>query len=65
MSAKQAGLGTARLVSLNGEPAVRFSIGGELDTVGMLRIERGHVAEVYLIRHPDKLAALTSGAQPH
>ena len=60
VSAKQAGQGAARLTSLNGQPAVEFLVDGELDTVGMVRIEGELVTEVYLIRNPEKLAALAS-----
>ncbi len=59
VAAKQAGKGYAQLTSLNGEPAVMFIIDGEIDNVGMLRIEDDRVTELYLIRNPDKLAALT------
>ncbi len=63
VAAKQAGLGVARPASFNGQPAVEFVVDGELDTVGWVRIEDEHVTEVYLIRNPEKLAALVSGAR--
>jgi RNA polymerase sigma-70 factor, ECF subfamily len=50
--------GEARLIMLNGEPATAFVVDGEIDGVGMVRIEDERVTELYFIRNPDKLAGL-------
>ena len=43
---------------VNGGPAVMVSVDGALDLVAMVRVEGGLVREVYLVRNPDKLAAI-------
>jgi RNA polymerase sigma-70 factor (ECF subfamily) len=58
--------GLARLASgfaampmwLNGGPAVRFDLDGELDTVASLVIEDGRITRIYAVRNPHKLARL-------
>jgi RNA polymerase sigma-70 factor (TIGR02957 family) len=52
----------ARAIWLNGSPAVRIDIGGELDTALGLAIEHGRVARIYAIRNPRKLAGLDMAA---
>ena len=43
---------------LNGQPAMRFVIGGVLDGVGTAVIEDGVVTALHLVRNPDKLGRL-------
>ncbi|GGO81698.1 RNA polymerase sigma-70 factor [Nonomuraea cavernae] len=43
---------------LNGEPAARLHLDGELDTVASLVIENGRITRIYAIRNPHKLARL-------
>jgi RNA polymerase sigma-70 factor (TIGR02957 family) len=45
-------------VWLNGGPAVRFDLGGQLDTVASVVIEDGRITRVYAVRNPQKLARL-------
>ncbi|GAB2725634.1 RNA polymerase sigma-70 factor [Nocardioides pakistanensis] len=63
--------GLARLVGsfeaipiwLNGAPAARIDLGGQLDTVVSLVIEDGRVSRIYAVRNPHKLAHLTEEAE--
>ena len=48
----------AKAVWLNGSPAVRIDIGGELDTAVSLAVENGRITRIYAIRNPHKLAGL-------
>ena len=48
----------ATLVWLNGSPAIRLDIGGEIDTAVSLAVANGRITRVYAIRNPHKLAAL-------
>lgn len=48
----------AKTVWLNGSPAIRVDIGGELDTAVSLAIENGRITRIYAIRNPHKLARL-------
>jgi RNA polymerase sigma-70 factor (ECF subfamily) len=48
----------ATAVWLNGSPAVRLDIGGELDTAVSLAVEAGRITRIYAIRNPRKLAGL-------
>ena len=48
----------ADMVVVNGAPAVRVLIDGELDSVGSLLIEDGLVTGLYWVRNPAKLARL-------
>ncbi|MDQ4096821.1 MAG: RNA polymerase sigma-70 factor [Actinomycetota bacterium] len=48
----------ATAVWLNGSPAVRLDIGGELDTAVSLAVENGRITRIYAIRNPHKLARL-------
>jgi RNA polymerase sigma-70 factor (ECF subfamily) len=43
---------------LNGAPAARFDLDGELNTVVSLVIEGGRIARIYAVRNPDKLTRL-------
>jgi RNA polymerase sigma-70 factor (TIGR02957 family) len=62
-------IGVARLadfevkaVWLNGSPAGRIDIGGEVDTAVSLAVENGRITRIYAIRNPDKLARLAGVA---
>lgn len=63
--------GLARLVGsfeaipiwLNGAPAARIDLGGQLDTVVSLVIEDGRVSRIYAVRNPHKLAHQTEEAE--
>ena len=48
---------------LNGAPAARFDLDGELNTVTSLVIEHGRITRIYAVRNPDKLARLDEQAQ--
>ena len=52
----------ARTIWLNGSPAVRVDIGGEIDTALSLTVEHDRITRVYAIRNPHKLARLDSAA---
>jgi len=41
---------------LNGGPAVRFDLGGALDTVASLAVEDGRITRIFAVRNPHKLA---------
>jgi RNA polymerase sigma-70 factor (TIGR02957 family) len=43
---------------LNGSPAARVDIGGELNTAVSLAVEDGRITRIYAIRNPHKLARL-------
>ncbi len=45
-------------VWLNGSPAFRIDIGGELDTAVSIAVENGRIVRIYAIRNPEKLAWL-------
>jgi hypothetical protein len=45
-------------VWLNGSPAVRLDIGGELDTAVTLAVEDRRITRIYAVRNPRKLAGL-------
>jgi RNA polymerase sigma-70 factor (TIGR02957 family) len=42
----------------NGAPAMFLSIDGELDSVASIIVTDGRIAEIYLVRNPDKLTAV-------
>ena len=46
------------VVVVNGQPAIRLIIDGEVDTVGTMLVEDGLVTGLYLVRNPAKLARL-------
>jgi RNA polymerase sigma-70 factor (TIGR02957 family) len=48
----------ATAVWLNGSPAARLDIGGELDTAVSFAFENGRITRIYAIRNPHKLARL-------
>jgi RNA polymerase sigma-70 factor (TIGR02957 family) len=48
----------ADLVVVNGSPALRLVVDGELDTVASLVVEDGEVTGIYVVRNPAKLARL-------
>ncbi len=48
----------ARAVWLNGSPAGRIDIGGEVNTAVSLAVENGRITRIYAIRNPQKLARL-------
>ncbi len=50
-------------VWLNGAPAARFTLDGELNTVASLVIENGRITRIYAVRNPHKLARLDQEAQ--
>ena len=58
-----AGVFEAMPVWLNGAPAARFSLDGELNTVASLVIEDGRITRIFAIRNPHKLAGLDREAQ--
>ena len=43
---------------LNGAPAVRIDVDGELDTAVSVGIEDGLISRIYAVRNPSKLARL-------
>jgi len=49
-------------VWLNGAPAVRIELGGELDTAVSLMVAEGRISRIYAIRNPRKLARLDEEA---
>ncbi|MDQ3910469.1 MAG: sigma-70 family RNA polymerase sigma factor, partial [Actinomycetota bacterium] len=49
-------------VWLNGAPAARIELGGELDTAVSLVVEEGRISRIYAIRNPHKLARLDEEA---
>jgi RNA polymerase sigma-70 factor (ECF subfamily) len=53
-----------RLVELNGAPALIVLSGGKPDTVLQVEVLDGRIQCVYIIRNPDKLAALASPGMP-
>jgi RNA polymerase sigma-70 factor (ECF subfamily) len=48
----------AKAVWLNGSPAGRIEIGGELDTAVSLAVENGRITRIYAMRNPHELARL-------
>jgi RNA polymerase sigma-70 factor (TIGR02957 family) len=47
-----------RPMLLNGAPAARLDLDGEIDTVVSLVVEHGRITRVYAVRNPDKLTRL-------
>jgi RNA polymerase sigma-70 factor, ECF subfamily len=43
---------------LNGSPAIRLDLGGQVDTAVSLSVENGRITRIYAIRNPQKLAGL-------
>jgi RNA polymerase sigma-70 factor (ECF subfamily) len=52
----------ATAVWLNGSPAFRVDIDGELDTAVSLAVENGRITRIYAVRNPHKLARLDTAA---
>ncbi len=48
----------AKAIWLNGSPAARIDIGGEVNTAVSLAVEDGRITRIYAIRNPHKLAGL-------
>jgi RNA polymerase sigma-70 factor (ECF subfamily) len=48
----------ADVVVVNGSPALRIVVGGEVDAVASLLVEEGRVTGLYVVRNPAKLARL-------
>ncbi|HJR24288.1 MAG TPA: RNA polymerase sigma-70 factor [Acidimicrobiales bacterium] len=48
----------ATAVWLNGSPAVRLDLGGQVDTAVSVVVDRGRIARIYVMRNPQKLARL-------
>jgi RNA polymerase sigma-70 factor (ECF subfamily) len=48
----------ADVVLVNGAPALRIVVGGEIDTIASLVVEDGQVTGLYAVRNPAKLARL-------
>jgi ketosteroid isomerase-like protein len=57
LAARTAGF-EVNAVWLNGSPAARVDIGGELNTAVSLAVEDGRITRIYAIRNPHKLARL-------
>jgi RNA polymerase sigma-70 factor (ECF subfamily) len=52
----------AKAVWLNGSPAARIDIGGEVNTAVSVAVENGRITRIYAIRNPHKLAGLDAVA---
>ena len=48
----------AKAVWLNGSPASRIEIGGQVDTAVSFTVEGGRITRIYAVRNPQKLARL-------
>ena len=48
----------ANAVWLNGSPAIRLDIGGQVDTAVSVAVENGRISRIYAVRNPHKLAGL-------
>ena len=48
----------AEVIEVNGAPALRVVVDGEVDTVGTMLVEDGLVTGIYLVRNPEKLRRL-------
>lgn len=53
----------ADVIVVNGAPALRLVVDGEVDTVGTMVVEDGLVTGLYLVRNPEKLARLDAVVQ--
>ena len=49
---------TFTLLHVNGAPALRMEIAGELDTIFVLAVADGRVSRIYAVRNPEKLGRL-------
>jgi RNA polymerase sigma-70 factor (ECF subfamily) len=52
----------ARATWLNGSPAIRLDVGGQVDTAVSLAVENGRISRIYAIRNPHKLVRLNGVA---
>jgi RNA polymerase sigma-70 factor (ECF subfamily) len=52
----------ANAIWLNGSPAARIDIDGELDTAVSLAVDGGRITRIYAVRNPHKLAGLAATA---
>ncbi len=46
------------VIEVNGAPALRVVVDGEVDSVGMVLVEDGLVTGIYIVRNPEKLRRL-------
>jgi RNA polymerase sigma-70 factor (ECF subfamily) len=53
----------ARPLRVNGGPAARFDLDGELNTVASLVIDNGRITRIYAVRNPHKLGRLEEEAE--
>ncbi len=60
VAGKEEGPIEVEAAELNGGPALLFRRAGELDSIGTIRVAGGRIAELYLVRNPEKLARLDS-----
>lgn len=44
-----------KVVWLNGAPALRIDIEGDLDTLISLSVDEGRISRIYAVRNPEKL----------
>jgi len=50
---------TMDIATVNGEPAVRIWVDGEIDVVAAVRVDGDRVSELYFVRNPAKLTRLS------
>jgi RNA polymerase sigma-70 factor (ECF subfamily) len=50
---------TMDVATVNGEPAVRIWVDGEIDVVAAIRVDGDRVSELYFVRNPAKLTRLS------
>jgi RNA polymerase sigma factor (sigma-70 family) len=56
---KNLGTVTMDVATVNGEPAVRIWVDGEIDVVAAVRVDGQQVSELYFVRNPAKLTRLS------
>ena len=56
---KNLGVVSMDIATVNGEPAVRIWLDGELDVVAAVRVDGDRVSELYFVRNPEKLTRLS------
>jgi ketosteroid isomerase-like protein len=61
LAARQANF-DAKAIWINGSPAGRIDIGGEVNTAVSFAVENGRITRIYAIRNPHKLARLNGVA---
>ncbi|WP_395646674.1 sigma-70 family RNA polymerase sigma factor [Terricaulis sp.] len=52
---------TVSVACINGAPGLLVYLDGALDQAQTIAVENGRIAALYIVRNPDKLAALTAG----